>query len=282
VKSALKVALRSLYHGLVNTFYFTSPARGFSGKDAFLSNSHWTLEQHVKLVPQVKHAVVYPPAPVRVDQSWVPQPTGAPRRFASLGRVAEEKRIEEQIEILDRLRAQGEDVALTIIGFAGDDPCGQRIRALAAARRNWITLAGTKYGADKTALLRTMEFGIHARRDEAFGIAVAEMASHGCLTWVAESSGSTEIVPDPRLHFASVGDAVEKIMKVLQMPREQTDALRRSTRSHVIDNFLPQVFVESFLREVDAFERALAMNPAPVNSGNVWKGASAPHEPALD
>jgi len=65
------------------------------------------------------------------------------------------------------------------------------------------------------------EFGINGCEREAFGIAVAELVKAGCLTFVPNGGGQTEIVDHPSLTFENDDDAIQKIVSVLENPALQ-------------------------------------------------------------
>ncbi len=66
-------------------------------------------------------------------------------------------------------------------------------------------------------------------RKEPFGMAVAELISGGCITFVPNSGGQVEIVGnDERLIYTSREDAVNKILRALREPDYQ-----ESLRDHV-------------------------------------------------
>ena len=70
---------------------------------------------------------------------------------------------------------------------------------------------GPVQGDAKRALLRGHRFGIHCRSHEPFGIAVAELAAAGCVTFVPDGGGQVEIVDHPDLIYTSPEAAIEKI-----------------------------------------------------------------------
>jgi glycosyltransferase involved in cell wall biosynthesis len=76
-------------------------------------------------------------------------------------------------------------------------------------------------------------YGLHAMIDEHFGMAVAEMAAGGCLVFVPDSGGQTEIVGrEQRLMYASPAEAVEKIAAVLDDDHRRTE-VREALAAHV-------------------------------------------------
>ncbi len=72
-------------------------------------------------------------------------------------------------------------------------------------------MEGPKSGKQKEALLTNSKYAIHTRTDEAFGISVAEMVNAGCIPFVPNGGGPTEIVPFRELQFGTVEEAVRKI-----------------------------------------------------------------------
>jgi glycosyltransferase involved in cell wall biosynthesis len=90
-------------------------------------------------------------------------------------------------------------------------------------------------------LLAGHRFGIHARPNEPFGIAVAEMVQAGCLVFVPKGGGQVEIVNHPALIYADEADAVEKIDAVLACEDEQQkllDHLRQGSNSFSLKTFV--------------------------------------------
>jgi hypothetical protein len=65
------------------------------------------------------------------------------------------------------------------------------------------------------------KFGINGCESEAFGIAVAELVKAGCLTFVPNGGGQTEIVDHPSLTFENDDDAIHKIVSALESPALQ-------------------------------------------------------------
>ena len=123
----------------------------------------------------------------------------------------------------------------------------------AAPHRDWISF---HHGIPRNELVRLVadsRFGIHAMKDEHFGIAVAELQRAGCVTFVRGGGGAPEIVDhDERLVFESVDDAVEKIDRVLR-----DEALQAELRDDVDqrrDRFSEERFMREIRGAVDCFE----------------------------
>lgn len=189
-------------------------------RDVLVANSAYAgrvLEERAGLLAS---AVIHPPV---AGEAGGP-PAGVRRTdFLSLGRVAPEKRIEEQIAILQEVRARGHDVGLRLCGGPTEGAYAERIREVMRAAGGWVTWEGWLEGAAKWAALREHRFAIHTTQGEAFGIAVAEMMRAGCSVFVPAEGAPAELVGTPALVFADQRDAVAKICACLGSPALQQD-----------------------------------------------------------
>lgn len=242
--------LRRGYLRLSRSLAAPSGRNLFAGEDMIVSNSRWTADLMERKYGVVDRHIVYPP--VLAEFPDVP----AERKefgFVCLGRIAHEKRIERIIEILGRVRALGHDIHLHLIGPIDDSPYGRMVRGLVEANRSWITPEGRKTGADKARLLTGHRFGIHARRGEAFGIAVAEMVKAGCIPFVPDDGGQVEIVDHPLLCYADIDDAVAKIDRVLRDAALQQTLARHLQKQG--EQFSVKRFVADFRDVVNKFQQ---------------------------
>jgi glycosyltransferase involved in cell wall biosynthesis len=195
----------------------------FNGKDTIISNSHWSAGIIREKYGYSCDGNIYPAVRSEfVQMPWETKGFG----FVSIGRIAPEKRIEQQIEILEKVRAFGHDFKFHLIGDIEDDPYGHMIRKM-CSDKSWIILEGRKSGAEKEALLTGSRFAIHTRPHEAFGITVAEMVKAGCIPFIPDSGGQTEIVPFEDLQFASTDEAVQKIDALLRDENAQQRVLQK-------------------------------------------------------
>ena len=233
--------LRHAYLGLCLAIYRQDS--GVWRRNLTLANSHWT----ARLLEEkfgVQSQVVYPPVPSNcADVPWEQRESG----FVCVGRVVPEKRVDTTVAILSRVRRQGHDVHVHILGGVDDSPFGRKVKQLAAENSDWVFLEGWVAGRRKHEMIAAHRFGIHGRVNEPFGIAVAEMIKAGCVTFVHDSGGQTEIVNDAALRFKSEEDAVQKIDAVLSN-RALEDGLRRQIAESA-RRFSVQAFVDS-IREV--------------------------------
>ncbi len=215
-----------------------------------LANSRWSAQRLLERYG-IPSQVVYPP--VAVDFPAVPF-SERDCGFVCLGRVAPEKCIHSVISILEQVRHRGHDVHLHILGGIDDSDYARKVRNLAEQFRDWVHLEGWVQGDRKIKLLTGRRFGIHARPNEPFGIAVAEMVQAGCVVFVPKDGGQMEIVDHPALIYSDEAEAVEKIDAVLSgniSPEALLSHLRRSSNTFSVKNFVEtmQRIVAEFVRE---------------------------------
>lgn len=191
----------------------------------------------------IESRVIYPPVAVSVSPvSWEKRENG----FICIGRVVPEKRMDAVIGILEKVRQRGHEVHLHILGGLDDSPLGRKLKDLAAAR-SWVYLEGRTIGERKDRLIAGHRFGINGCETDNMPNAVAEMVKAGCITFVPDGGGQTEIVEHPVLTFANDDDAVEKIKAVLANTNLQ------ASLCHHLSKQAPKFSVENFqtgIREV--------------------------------
>ena len=157
--------------------------------------------------------VFYPPTvfePVKND---------APRkltRIVYIGRLFPEKRIMEIIRIVEQARGlTGLDLEMHIAGNLDPTPYVEELKRI-AAEKPWVKLVGALYGKEKEDFLGTATFAIHAERDEAFGISVAEYLKAGLIPLVPDEGGTLEIVDNPELTYGTCEEAAHILARLLQ------------------------------------------------------------------
>lgn len=184
-----------------------------SDKEIIIANSKWTANILFKRFSVDCHSVIYPPVE-KINDSYLKEHQLI-RRFVSIGRIASEKRIEDQIEIIKRVKSKGHNVELHIIGNIDSDVYGNSIKKM-CEDFEWVTLHGPLFSHDKEKFLLESEFAIHTRLNEPFGITVAEFINAGCIPFVPKSGGQAEIVSYEELQFNSLDDAAKKIVNLLE------------------------------------------------------------------
>jgi len=231
-----------------------------------LANSEFTARA-IREVYGIEPLVVYPPAIGEFPEvPWDRRKEG----FVCIGRISGEKRIELMIEILSAVRRAGPQVHLHVVGQLWNAGYLDSLRRLVQANAPWVHLHENISRPELVELIASHRYGIHAMNDEPFGMAVAELVTGGCVTFVHNSGGQVEIVGnDERLIYSSREDAVNKILRALRDPDYQA-----SLRNHVASRrnlFGSERFV-SRIRQVisdylkappDRNPRALSLAPSP-------------------
>ena len=190
------------------------------GATRLFANSGWTADV-VEDAYGTEPEVLYPPVDTGefTDVPWAEREHG----FVTLGRIERSKRVVEMIEVVDGLRDRGHDLHLHVVGPTVDEEYREEVVA-AAADRPHVEIEGELPREELVELVCTHRFGIHGKRFEHFGMAVAELAAGGAVPFVPSDGGQHAIVRDEeRLQYESVGDAVETIDRVLSDPDLQRE-----------------------------------------------------------
>lgn len=229
-----------------------------------LVNSDWTGREFRRgYGDSASVKTVYPPVPGDFpDVPWEKREEG----FVCVGRWNWDKRIETMVEIVERLRIRRPELHLHVIGTPTPDEeggaaCYAHVRTLAAGREEWLFLEEDVTRERLVQLLSRHRYGLHAKIDEHFGIAVAEMVRAGCITFAHGSGGPAEILGDDRLLFDSVECAVRRVGDVLDSTREREE-LRRRLRERA-RHFSTERFVRAIRDEVlEEVEKVTGGKPA--------------------
>jgi glycosyltransferase involved in cell wall biosynthesis len=178
-----------------------------------LVNSDWT-GRLVRARHGIETVTLPPPAAGAFpDLPWTD------RRFAvaCVGRIAPEKRIEDVIGIVTRVREAYPELTLRIIGNADDLGYLKHVEDAVQSRTEWVSLHLDVPRDRLVQLLTQCRFGIHGMHNEHFGMAVAELIRAGAITFAANNGGPVEILGgDRRLLYDNDDDAVEKISRVIR------------------------------------------------------------------
>ena len=219
---------------------------GYDGRsvprNSTLTNSDWTGRLFASCYRDARWRTLYPPVPGGFSER--PFEDRKPV-FACIGRMAPEKRFEDIIEILARVRSVGHDVGLRIIGHKENGRYLRTLTRAAAPHRSWISFHHGVARSEMAELVSECRYGIHAMEDEHFGIAVAELQRAGCIPFLRSGGGAPEIVDhDERLVFESVDDAVRKIDRVLR-DNDLQSALEKD-----VERRRPRFTEERFVAEI--------------------------------
>ena len=212
-----KGLLRSVYWKLGDLIAGKS-GRAPEQHDLFIANSQWTAQYAATFCCKDVN-VIYPPVPGKFDNlmPW----NERENTFVCLGRISEEKNIEQVISILELVRETYPSITLRIVGHFDDTPYCQFILNLCESRNDWITVHNGLYGEEKENLLGRCRYGLSACKREAFGIATAEMIKAGVIPFVPKEGAQRELLMDKSLSYESNDDAAKKIRTVLASTTNQ-------------------------------------------------------------
>ncbi|MFC6989403.1 glycosyltransferase [Haloplanus sp. GCM10025708] len=160
-----------------------------------LSNSAWTAGV-VEAIYGRRPAVLFPPVdPIPSARSWDEREDGV----VFVGRLAPDKRPLRAIRIVDGVRDRGHDVHLHVVGSAPRAYRGyvRRLEA-AAADRPHVHVERDASRARVERLLATHKYGLNAKPDEHFGMAVAEYVAAGMLAFAPNSGAARRPRRRPR------------------------------------------------------------------------------------
>lgn len=157
--------------------------------------------------------VFYPPTLFAVRN---PSVRRDPLKVVCIGRILREKRITDIIDIVRRARIlSNQDLTLHIAGRIDQTPAyGETLRKIASQER-WVVLTGALYGQKKEDFLTSGTYAVHAERDEAFGISVAEYLVAGLVPIVPDEGGSCEVVSNPDVTYRTNEDAAKILARLL-------------------------------------------------------------------
>jgi glycosyltransferase involved in cell wall biosynthesis len=181
---------------------------GDSPRTEFVANSSWTADVFADIYGR-RPAVCHPPVDPIPGEQWEDRED----RVVVLGRIAPDKRTRDAIRVVDGLREAGYDVECTVVGSA---PAAYRgyvseVRAT-AAERPYVTVETDVSRARIEGVLGRSRYGLNAKPEEHFGMAVAEYVAAGMLAFAPDDGGQVDVLGgDSRFLFGSVPEAVDRI-----------------------------------------------------------------------
>jgi glycosyltransferase involved in cell wall biosynthesis len=184
-------------------------------------NSQWSMNLIQTAFPTLEPFVLYPPVFLdRADVPWDERQDG----FVCISRISPEKRIEDAIEIVRKVRERGFNVDLHIVSAGTEVDYFQKLSPLFHQFSDWLFVEDSISRSRLAELTASHKYGIHTRVNEQFGLSVAELVRAGCVPFVPSLGGQVEIVGGiPALLFEGVDSAVEKIVAVLGNARLQVE-----------------------------------------------------------
>ena len=182
-------------------------------KEHVYPNSRFVERLMTEFYGPFNSSVFYPPTLFAVRDPGVRRD---PLKVVCIGRILREKRITDIIDIVRRARSiSNQDLTLHIAGRIDQEPAyGETLRKIASQER-WVVLTGALYGKEKEDFLASGTYAVHAERDEAFGISVAEYLVAGLVPVVPDEGGSCEVVSNPDVTYHTNEDAAQILARLL-------------------------------------------------------------------
>lgn len=213
----IEVGMYGYYNELMTRLAGSSPQA--VKESSLLTNSEWTADQ-IEQIYSTRPTVVSPPVDASgFDASRVPW-REREDGILTIGRVAPDKQTERAINVVKKVRGQGHDVHLHLVGPLGSNtPYNERIR-VRLADLEWASLEEKVSRNKLVRMVESHKWGFHPKPKEHFGIAVAELVSGGAVPLVPDSGGCKEIVQKKAaLCYGSTPDAVKKLSRLLDTPK---------------------------------------------------------------
>ena len=182
-------------------------------KERVYPNSRFVERLMTEFYGPFNSTMFYPPTLFAVRN---PSVRRDPLKVVCIGRILREKRITDIIDIVRRARIlSNQDLTLHIAGRIDQEPAyGETLRKIASQER-WVVLTGALYGKEKEVFLTSGTYAVHAERDEAFGISVAEYLVAGLVPVVPDEGGSCEVVSNPDVTYHTNEDAAQILAHLL-------------------------------------------------------------------
>jgi glycosyltransferase involved in cell wall biosynthesis len=215
-----------------------SPADLATERTRLLANSAWTADV-IERCYDVRPVVCHPPVDPIEGRPWTEREHG----LLVLGRIAPDKRTLDAVEVLDRLHERGTDLTGHIVGTAPEAyrEYVDRVER-AATKRPYLTVETDVSRARLTDLLGCYRYGLNAKPEEHFGMAVAEYVAAGMLPFAPGDGGQVDVLEgDDRLLFDDLDGAVDRIEWAVEtdlrpfLPRDRfgSERFAAELRDHV-------------------------------------------------
>ncbi|MGB9931505.1 glycosyltransferase [Haloarcula amylolytica] len=193
------------------------------GCGPMLTNSEW-MASILESCWGIKPSVVYPPvkAGESAGKKWTERENG----FVAVGRIAPDKRTGLAIDIVKQLNQKGNDLTLHLIGQPDGSEYALEVQNR-AKELNFVEFHGEVSRDRLISLLNSVRYGLHTKKHEHFGMAVAEMVASGMIPFVPNSGGQVEIVGrETALTYSSPKEAINIIEEVIRSQARQEELLR--------------------------------------------------------
>jgi len=213
-----------------------------------LANSAWTAT-----VAEAEYGrrptVLNPPADVAAfadaRRPWDEREDGV----VSIGRITASKNTLRVIETVEAVRSRGYDLHLHLVGPLDGTRYSREVERV-ARQWEWISLEGSVSRERVLELVGTHRYGLHAKENEHFGMAVAELLAGGTIPFAHDTGGQREVLDErPDLLYDDAAEAVELLTAVVADPQRQADV--RSALDGLAERYGRERFRTRIRRTVD-------------------------------
>lgn len=219
-------------------------------KNISLVNSKTVAETAINTY-HIEPIIIYPPVVIQsIDLPWEEKENA----FICSGRLVKAKQPHKAIEIIKAVREKGFDVKLYLTGGGGggEQDYLRLLMKMVNENSDWVKLYRNLSYEDYSKVLYNCKYGLH-RKQEPFGISVAEMVKAGIIPFVKSKGGQVEIVGEENqdLFFDNDENAVEKIVQVLNSSEKQKQLCQALQKQR--DLFSTERFSQDFQKIVQDY-----------------------------
>jgi alpha-1,2-mannosyltransferase len=222
--------------------------------DLLLCNSTFTKEA-IRKVWGLSARVIFPPVSIRDFYGEV----GFSRRgeyVVSVGRIAPEKRIEQQVEAISKTPYRLKVVGSTLLRLYGTYYDSLRRKIFEAGLRDRVSFETNVPFKRLRLLLSNAKIYVHTMLEEHFGISIVEAMASGCPVIMHRSGGAwTDIAGSGKyaIGYQTPADLAQKIQKLMRDQKEWEHWHCKSLeRAKEFDEYL---FKKRIVQEVNRFGR---------------------------
>lgn len=201
--------------------------------DVIVANSLFTLDALMQIYGIDSNAhlsVVYPP--VKIDE-FRSQEKRLISGVCTLGRLSEDKRQLEQIEIARQLPR----IQFHIMGSTNSDGglfylrrCKDLIKHHSISN---VLLHQNVPFEEVKRILHSSTIFLHSMRNEPFGISTVEAIAAGCVPVVHDSGGQKEVVAREELRYSDTAEAAQMIDNLCNKGYDNLESLREELQEHI-------------------------------------------------
>ena len=184
----------------------------------------------------------------------VPYPVDGPIRFLFIGRVMKEKGVVELFSAMERLRTEGYDCTLDVLGENEED---FSVPIQKYSKAGWLRFHG--YQTDVRPFIEAAHCFVLPSYHEGMANTNLECAAMGRPVITSDIPGCREAVIEGKTGFLcapqSVGSLYEAMKAFLQTPYEQRIAMGRAGRVHMEKVFDKRVVVDKTIAALFSEEK---------------------------